>query len=308
MNKSAVFISYRRDDCTGYAGRLEDALEQALGHGAVFRDMRDIAAGESFADVIKSCLASARVVLVLIGPRWAGIAADGRKRIEDEKDFVRLEVATALESGCKVIPVLLSGVELPRKEELPEPLLPLRRRQALSLNEASWDADVARLIRALGLPTVRRRRLTIAAGTIALLAAGGVAAYLNKPAPPPPPVNPAVETATQLIGAWEGPVRYGWGDQYDERFVFERFAGDVTGTASFLKYPRGIEELQVDADHLSFITHSGQSMNGEERQLTHRYTAELAGDELRIRMHTTGGFVSYPPLEIVARRVKPSTP
>ncbi len=89
--------------------------------------------------------------------------------------------------------------------------------------------------------------------------------------------------------------------------MFQRFAGEVTGTAS-LKYPRGIEELKVEGDHLSFVTHTEQSMNGEERQLTHRYTAELTAGQLRVRMLTTGGFVSYPPLEFLAQRQAAPTP
>ena len=43
-----VFISYRRSDTTGEAGRLADALESLLGAACVFRDADDIPAGEDF--------------------------------------------------------------------------------------------------------------------------------------------------------------------------------------------------------------------------------------------------------------------
>jgi hypothetical protein len=300
MSKSSVFISYRRDDCTGYAGRLEEALERVFGHGTVFRDMRDIAAGENFADAIKSCLSTARVVLVLIGPRWMGPTPEGGRRIDGDDDFVRLEVAAALASGRKVVPVLLSGARLPKTEDLPELLRGLTQRQSLNLNESTWDADIERLIRSLGLPSVRRKRLLIAGGALVLLTAAGFAAYLNRPAPP---VDASAATAASLVGTWQGEVRYGWGDQYEERFVFERFAGNLTGTASFLKYPRGMEDLAIQGSSVSFVTRTMQSMSGQGRELTHHYAAELGGDLLHFRMHTTGGFVSHTPLQFAARRL-----
>jgi hypothetical protein len=300
MNKSAIFISYRRDDCAGYAGRIEDTLEKTFGKGSAFRDIRDIQAGQSFADVIKESLSSAHAVLVLIGPRWAGVMPDGRNRIDDKSDFVRLEIATALAANCKVIPVLLSGAVLPEREKLPESLRGLLNRQALVLNEDSWDADVARLIRDIGAPTVRRRRLLTAAVLAAVVGVIGVGGYLYKSA-----AVPSVATDAQtdkLLGKWSGTVRYPWGDSSDEEFVFERFAGRITGTASFLEYPRGIENVSIDGNNLSFETRSVDSMNNEDRETTHHYTAELDGDTLRFRLQTTGGFTSDPPQEFVARR------
>jgi len=315
MVKPFVFISYRRDDSAGHAGRLEEALERACGEGSVFRDVRDIGAGEPFADVLKAALASARVVIVLIGPRWAGTTAEGGRRIDLESDVVRLEVVTALHSGCKVVPVLPSGTGRPRGEDLPVAMQPLLRRQALFLNEESWNADVDRLVKALGVRSSHRGRIAVALGGLALLVAGAATVYLQRQAHPgsgvdAPPANAdslaqqagAAALARELLGTWQGHVRYGWGDEYDETFQFEQFAGEVTGTATFLAYPRAIEELQVSSGHLSFVTHSAQSMGEEERQLTHRYTAQWQDADLRVRMHTTGGFDSYPPYEFTIRR------
>lgn len=305
MSKSAIFISYRRDDCTGYAGRLEDALESAFGHDTVFRDVLDIAAGARFTEVISAALAKARVVLVLIGPRWLGERPDGTRRIDEEDDFVRMEVAMALRSACTVVPVLVAGTALPAADDLPADLRPLTRRQASSLNEASWDADLARLIGALGLPTVRRRRVFVIGAVGLALAGGGFALSRMTPAPP---IDTAQATAEALLGSWQGEVRYGWGDVHEERFVFQRFAGTVTGTATFLRYPRGIEELTIAGPHIRFLTRTVQRMKDEERELTHRYAAELDGDTLRFRLHSTGGFGSETPLEFNAHRVAVETP
>ena len=110
MGKSTVFISYRRDDCAGYAGRLEEALERACGSGTIFRDVRDISPGESFADVLRSRLSSARVVLVLIGPRWAGPVPGGKTRSRHGIlcGWSRQRAGFRLQG----YPVLLSGTQL----------------------------------------------------------------------------------------------------------------------------------------------------------------------------------------------------
>lgn len=306
MNKPAVFLSYRRDDCAGYAGRLEDALERALGKGQVFRDILDIRAGENFADIIHASVTQARATLVLLGPRWQGPLPDGKRRIDNPDDFVRMEVAAALASRNRVIPVLLSGVSLPKTDELPADLRSLTRRQSLTLNEASWDADVARLVDALEMPGRRKYPMLIAA-FVALVILGAAAVYWLKPEPAAaidPTVALTAETTQQLLGVWDttNDVTYSWGDRYPERFEFKSFAGAITGTASFLKYPRGIENLVVDGRNISFATHSVESMNEQDRQLTHRYSAELDGDVLHFRLQTTGGFTSAPPIEFDARR------
>jgi hypothetical protein len=310
MKTPAVFISYRRDDCPGYAGRLEDALERIYGKGSAFRDVRDIDAGADFTDVIESCLHGVRASLVLIGPQWLGVHADGTRRIDDPKDFVRLEVATALASASKVVPVLLAGASLPHATELPEDLRALTSRQALSLSETNWDAELQRLVKSLGIATLQRKRAIAVAIGLAFIAAATGAAYMLKPMAPAtdPAATLSANTADKLIGTWEGTVKYYWGDSYKERFVFKRFAGDVTGTASFLEYPRGIEDFVLKGGNLSFVTHTVETVNAQDRQLTHRYQAELDGTTLHMRMQTTGGFTSVQPQEFTAQRVAETIP
>ena len=92
----SVFISYRRDDSAGFAGRLADALEQRLGAGAVFRDVDDIQPGADFEAVIARGLDQVRAVLVVIGPGWLDAAVDGQRRLDRADDFVRREVEQAL--------------------------------------------------------------------------------------------------------------------------------------------------------------------------------------------------------------------
>ncbi len=302
MDQSAnrVFISYRRDDAAGYAGRLEQALEQRLGPGSVFRDVLDIPPGEDFVAAIRARLAGAQAVLVLIGPRWAGGDAPGPRRIDDSGDLVRLEVAVALESGARVVPVLLPGAEMPAEADLPAPLKPLARRNALSLSEAHWGADIGRLADAIGLPR-RRPVWPWALGGAAVAACAAAALCWLQPG------VKAVDPSVRLLGSWQAEVKYSWGDKHIERFEFKRHAGQLTGTATFLRYPRAIEKLEFDGSNLRFETRTQQTMGSETRELTHRYSAELRGqppdEHLALRLQTSGAFSSGPPLEFEARRV-----
>jgi hypothetical protein len=298
-SRNPVFLSYRRDDAAGYAGRLEEALERRLGPGTAFRDVMDIPPGEDFVAAIRTRLAGAKAVVVLMGPRWAGNETPGNRRIDDAGDFVRLEVALALESGVRVIPVLLPGASMPAEAELPEALKPLARRNAMNLSDTNWDADIARLATALGLAG-RRQLWPWALGGMAACAMTIAALVWFEPWVPADP-------SARFIGRWQAEVKYGWGDKYEERFEFKRHAGELTGTASFLRHPRAIEKLEVEGSNLRFETRTQQSMGNETRQVTHRYSAELRGqppnEQLAFRMHSSGSFDVNKPLEFEARRV-----
>ena len=299
-----VFISYRRDDAAGYAGRLEEALEQHLGRGSVFRDVLDIAPGADFVAVIRERLARAHTVLVLIGPRWVGPQADGRRRIDDENDFVRLEVATALERAARVIPVLLPGAELPAASTLPAPLVPLVARNALTLGDAHWQADVARLAAAIGIAPRRAFWPWMLGG---LVLAGSAAGAWWAWRPTPPPAEPA-DPSARLLGLWQAEVRYAWGDRHQERIEFQRHAGRLTGTADFLGYPRAMENLRFDGSNLYFETRSQETMGSSTREVTRAYAAELRGqpptEVLHFRMESRGNHVSLKPIEFEARRAE----
>jgi len=143
-----VFLSYRRNDTGGEAGRLSDILQHKFGRRFVFRDVVSISPGDQFDNVLETQLTAAKVVLVLIGTTWL---EELKRRLTEEKtDFHRLEVATALRRGKRVIPVLLKGASLPQLSELPEDLLQLTKRQAITMRDESWTADADRLIDAIG--------------------------------------------------------------------------------------------------------------------------------------------------------------
>ena len=303
ISANRVFISYRRDDAAGYAGRLEEALEKRLGHGSVFRDVLDIAPGEDFVAAIRDKLAGAHTVLVLIGPRWAGADVPGQRRIDDPQDFVHLEVSMALQGGLQVMPVLLPGAQMPTQDSLPEALKPLALRNAIGLGDAHWAADIERLTQSIGVPP-RRALWPWALGGVLLAAALGGAWFGLRS-------DPTQAASERLLGSWSAAVRYEWGDRQTERFEFKRHAGELTGTASFLGYPRAIENLRLEGPNLRFETHSDETMGDSTKTVTHGYAAELRGappDEvLAIRMQTTGAHGSRKPLEFEARRAAPAS-
>jgi hypothetical protein len=155
-----TFISYRRDDAAGYAGRLHEALENRLGRDQVFRDVDTLEPGQDFIEAIHSRLAECRVFIAMIGREWLDARdSEGRRRLDQPHDYVRLEIITALERrDVRVIPVLIEGATMPPVESLPEPVRPLARKQAVHLRDDAWDHDVDRLAAAIadvGAPVTR---------------------------------------------------------------------------------------------------------------------------------------------------------
>lgn len=143
----ALLISYRRQDSAAHAGRLYDRLVAHYGRDAVFMDIDTIRPGEDFVAAIERALGRAGAVLVLIGPRWAEFTdSAGRRRLDDPGDFVRLEVATALGAGARVIPVLVGGAVMPDAPALPGDVAAIARRQAFKLSDERFHADVDALI------------------------------------------------------------------------------------------------------------------------------------------------------------------
>jgi DNA-binding beta-propeller fold protein YncE len=144
---SGVFISYRRDDCPGHAGRLYDRLAERFGEERVFMDIDAIEPGVDFAERIEQAVGSCDVLIALIGDDWLHASdARGRRRLDDPADFVRLELAAGLQrSGLRVIPVLVQGASMPATDDLPDELEELARRNAFELSDGRWRYDADRL-------------------------------------------------------------------------------------------------------------------------------------------------------------------
>ena len=151
-----IFISYRRDDTEGEAGRLFDDLTREFGSNSVFMDVAGIRPGVDFVQAIEQNVADCGVLLAIIGPVWATItSASGQRRLDDPNDFVALEIASALKREVPVIPVLVHGAKMPSQDQLPESLksfLPSQQRRvvacALALRRSAFDRGSEQLRRA----------------------------------------------------------------------------------------------------------------------------------------------------------------
>jgi hypothetical protein len=139
-----IFISYRRNEASAYAGRLYDRLAARFGRERVFIDTENVGWGEDFVEAITAAAESCAVMIALISPRWSRGAG------AEQEDYVRLEVAKALgRKKIPVIPILIQGAAIPPANELPEDLAPLVRRNALALSDTRWERDVEDLLKAL---------------------------------------------------------------------------------------------------------------------------------------------------------------
>jgi Tol biopolymer transport system component len=142
-----IFISYRRKDTAGYAGRLYDALAMRFDEERIFMDIDQIPIASDFRQVIADALARTDLVLVLIGPSWLSITdRSGRRRLDDPGDLVRLEIIESLRRNVRVLPVLVQGAPMPSPEDLPAPLAGLARIQALELSDRRWRSDLDELL------------------------------------------------------------------------------------------------------------------------------------------------------------------
>jgi hypothetical protein len=143
----SIFLSYRRAGTSGYGGRLHEGLREHFGEARVFRDVDSIPPGTDFVKILDEAVTRAGVVLALIGRDWFTTAdAEGKRRIDDPGDFVRIELEAAFRRGVVVIPVLVDGARMPPPTALPESLARLSRIQAIELSDERWEYDLGRLI------------------------------------------------------------------------------------------------------------------------------------------------------------------
>ena len=145
-----VFISYRREDSGGFAGRIYDRLASRLGRENVFFDVDTIPPGRDFVDVLSERVGKCDALLAVIGKHWVSSAdPENHRRLDDPHDFVRIEIEAALSRNVPVIPVLVDGAAMPHSNDLPDSLTKLIRRQAVEVSHARFDSDAERLTQAL---------------------------------------------------------------------------------------------------------------------------------------------------------------
>lgn len=205
-----ILISYRRADSAAIVGRIHDRLIARYGADAVFLDIDDIPAGVDFRVHVRQKLERADVVLAIVGPAWLG-ARDGRARIRDDDDPVRVEIESALAAGISLCPVLIDGATMPSATDLPESLERFPYINAVTVDTGrDFDHHAGRLIAALDAilgpkapppppppitPLARRLRLYAAFAVVVGLPAGAAATGIA------PPWPSGIWVATAVAGA-----------------------------------------------------------------------------------------------------------
>jgi hypothetical protein len=340
---SGVFISYRREDSSGYAGRLFDILSVHFGKENIYMDLDTIRGGDNFVTVIEDKIGQCDALLAVIGERWLTITGEnGSRRLDMAHDFVRLEIAKALERGVRVIPVLVGGATMPQQQDLPDDLRSLHVHQAMDLRDAHFHADAEQLMDVLKqtVPSitsrprkVKSKRLALAVSSILAVAAivGGILVFLHiKPAANPNPDSAAqkqgappslavpstqagnpIEAKSKspskvpadINGNWKATVKYDWpGAIYEETFNFEIVGTELSGTASLLKVDRGIFDGKIDGDQIRFTTKSLTELDDKTYQDMHHYKGIVEGDTIRFSMLTDSSVDSHVPVHFTAKR------
>jgi hypothetical protein len=143
-----IFLSYRRDDSFDATHRLYDHLAPEFGENSLVMDIDSIPPGEDFRQFISESVQRASAVLVVIGDHWLTVSnSSGGRRIDNEDDFVRVEIETAEQFNKTIIPVLVGRAEMPPADLLPDSLRFLSFRNAAEVRSGKgYSEGVKRLV------------------------------------------------------------------------------------------------------------------------------------------------------------------
>jgi hypothetical protein len=233
-----IFISYRRSDSAGQAGRLFDRLTAHFGEDRVFMDVDTLSPSEHFATQIEKAIAGADVMLVLIGPRWTAEAA----RLADPADFVRRELLAAIRVECRLVPVSIDGVPFPDPATLPQELRPVLGSEGATLRHGEFGRDADHLIDVLSRLVAPSPEATRRCVTSALVRAGWPFSWMGAITRRIPLRLLLATGLAGLIAAWSGSI---WVARWQARMAGYE-AGNQDATAAALESGR-------DAADRSFI-------------------------------------------------------
>jgi hypothetical protein len=153
-----IFISYRRADSADVTGRIYDRLAAHFGESAIFKDVDSIPAGIDFKEHLEKAVGRCKIFLVVIGDKWLEIADSLHdNRLQDPRDFVRIEIEAALNRNILIIPLLVRGAAMPAEEKLPSSLRKLVYRNGIPVRpDPDFHRDMDRLIAAISDYTSKR--------------------------------------------------------------------------------------------------------------------------------------------------------
>ncbi|MQY27700.1 toll/interleukin-1 receptor domain-containing protein [Nocardia aurantia] len=141
-----IFLSYRITDSAYAVREISKRMAERIGRDNVFRDDDSLELGSSYARRIRREVEQCDLLVAVIGPHWLDADEHGRRRLDDDRDWVRYEIRTAYERATPVIPVLLDDTELPAVAELPADIRTLGRSQYWRIRQRTMDSDIGDLI------------------------------------------------------------------------------------------------------------------------------------------------------------------
>jgi hypothetical protein len=145
-----IFISYRRADSADVTGRIYDRLAEHFGASAIFKDVDSIPPGIDFKEHLEKAVGKCKIFLVVIGDTWLKNDDLLNDRLQDPRDFVRIEIEAALNRKIRIIPLLVRGASMPAEEKLPTSLQKLVYRNAIPIRpDPDFHRDMDRLIAAV---------------------------------------------------------------------------------------------------------------------------------------------------------------
>jgi len=182
-----IFVSYRRDDSESTAGRIYDRLVQRFDKDSVLIDVDSIVPGFDFREYINGFLDRCDIMAAIVGREWAGPQKRrGPSRIDEESDWVRIEIEAALKRNIPLIPVLVNGADMPKPSKLPDAIRPFAFRQALVVrNGRDFHSNVDYLIKSIESISPQSISKRTADETVAATAPLAVAPARAKSAPHP---------------------------------------------------------------------------------------------------------------------------
>ena len=150
-----IFISYRREESEDITARIHDRLIARFGKENVFLDIDNIPLGVDFWEHIDRAVRQCDVLLAVVGEQWLGVRyregpRQGQRRLDDEGDYVRFEIQSALARGIPVIPVRIGAAKIPAAHDLPDGLQKLANRNAAEVRSGpDFNHHVERLIQGI---------------------------------------------------------------------------------------------------------------------------------------------------------------
>ena len=145
-----VFVCYRREDSADVTGRIYDRLVAEFGAPQVMKDVDSIPLGVDFREHLDLMVAGCDVFVAVVGRDW------DTSRLNDQKDYVRIEIESALAREIPVVPLFVRGGSMPAEQDLPESIRGFVYRNGVDVRaDPDFHRDMDRVIEGLAGPERR---------------------------------------------------------------------------------------------------------------------------------------------------------